>query len=145
MKKRALSLVVGAFALVSISGAGLAQDGSQLSAADAAKTRTMLQVASGVISLGRSNKDAMMLLVGAKILSELGTVSGEGDASSALDMAVVLDEARELAGDDQYLLDAIAAVPAETDREVSRYCNWYQDCGYSIVDPYACQEVMVCN
>lgn len=144
MKKRALSLVAGAFAFLSIGGAGLAQDGSQLTAAEAAKTRAMLQVATGVITLGRSNKDPMMLIVGAKILSGLGAVSSEGDASSALDIATVLDEAKGLAGDNQYLLDEIAAVPAETERG-ARYCNWYQDCGYSIVDPYACREVMVCN
>lgn len=146
MKKRVLSLVAGAFALVSLGGAGLAQDGSQLTAADAAKTRAMLQVATGVITLGRTDKDPMMLIVGARILSGLGAVSGEGEASSAYDIAAVLDEAKGLAGDDQYLLDAIAAVPADgTERAVARYCNWYQDCGYSIVDPYACREVMVCN
>ena len=146
MTKRVLSLLAGAFALISITGAGIAQDGSQLSAADAAKTRTMLQVATGVISLGRSNQDAMMLVVGARLLSELGSVSGEGEASSAYDLATVLDEAKEFAGDDQYLLDQIAAVPTDRSARVSaRYCNWYQNCGYSIVDPYACEEVMVCN
>lgn len=146
MTKNVLSLVAGAFALVSLSGAGNAQDGSQLSAADAAKTRIMLQVATGVISLGRSNKDPMMMLVGAKILSELGSVTAEGDASSAYDISAVLGEAKEFAGGNEYLLGEIAAVPTDRSARVSaRYCNWYQNCGYSIVDPYACEEVMVCN
>lgn len=146
MTKRVLSLVAGAFALVSLSGAGIAQDGSQLSAADAAKTRAMLQVATGVITLGRTNKDPMMMVVGAKILSELGSVTTEGDASSAYDISAVLGEAKEFAGDNAYLLGEIAAVPTDRSARVNaRYCNWYQNCGYSIVDPYACEEVMVCN
>ncbi len=145
MKKRVLSFAAGAFALISLTGAGVAQDGSQLSAADAAKTRAMLEVATGVITLGRSNDDPMMLVVGAKILSEVGDITTEGDSSSAFDIKTILDEAKELAGDNQYLLDEISAVPMEAERGVARYCNWYQNCGYSIVDPYACEEVMVCN
>ncbi|MBO6717980.1 MAG: hypothetical protein JJ913_08495 [Rhizobiaceae bacterium] len=113
MTKRMLPLFAGAFALVSLAGAGHAQDGSNLTAAQAAETRAKLEIATGVITLGRSNKDPMMLVVGAKILSEIGTVSGEGEASSAYDIAAVLDEAKGMAGDNQYLLDAIAAVPAD--------------------------------
>ena len=76
MTKRVLSLVAGAFALVSLSGAGIAQDGSQLSAADAAKTRSMLQVATGVITLGRTNKDPMMMVVGTRAMLPLALMVG---------------------------------------------------------------------
>jgi hypothetical protein len=144
MTKCAVSLVAGAMALVSLTGAGLAQDGSGLTARQAAETRSRLMLATGVISLGRADKDPMMLVVGAKILAKLGSVGGEGSTSSAYDVSAVLDEARGLAGDNQYLLGEIAAVP--TDRAgIARYCNWYQNCGYSIVDPFACEEVMVCD
>lgn len=143
MTKCVFSLVAGAFALVSLTGLGFAQDGSGLTAQKAAETRSRLQLATGVIALGRADKDPMMLVVGAKILSGLGTIDGEGEASSAYDASAVLAEAKELAGDNQYLLEEISAVP--TDRAVARYCNWYQNCGYSIVDPFACQEVQVCN
>ena len=144
MNKRVLSIAAGACALISMTGAGIAQDGSKLTAAEAAKTRAMLEVATGVITLGRSKNDAMMLVVGAKILSEVGTVEGEGDSSSAYDLAAILDEAKGLAGDNQYLLDEIASVSTETSRG-ARYCNWYQNCGYDITNPFACEEVMVCN
>ena len=144
MTKCAVSLVAGDMALVSLTGAGLAQDGSGLTARQAAETRSRLMLATGVISLGRADKDPMMLVVGAKILAKLGSVGGEGSTSSAYDVSTVLDEARGLAGDNPYLLGEIAAVP--TDRAgIARYCNWYQNCGYSIVDPFACEEVMVCN
>ncbi len=143
MMKCVSLLTAGALALFSLTSAGLAQDGSGLTAQQAAETRSRLQLATGVIALGRADKDPMMLLVGARILGKLGTV-GEGEASSAYDVQTVLGEAKELAGDNKYLLDEIASVP--TDRAVSRgYCNWYQNCGYSIVDPFACEEVMVCN
>ena len=144
MTKCAVTLFAGALALVSLAGTGLAQDGSGLTARQAAETRSRLQLATGVISLGRADKDPMMLMVGARILSKLGTVGGEGEASSAYDVQAVLAEARELAGDNEYLLGEIAAVPADR-AGIARYCNWYQNCGYSIVDPFACEEVMVCN
>ena len=70
-------------ALVSLTGAGLAQDGSGLTARQAAETRSRLMLATGVISLGRADKDPIMLVVGAKILAKLGSVGGEGSASSA--------------------------------------------------------------
>lgn len=143
MTKCVRLLFAGALALVSLTGAGFAQDGSGLTAKQAAETRSRLQLATGVIALGRADKDPLMLLVGARILGKLGTVDGEGEASSSYDIQTVLGEAKELAGDNKYLLDEIASVP--TDRVVARYCNWYQNCGYSIVDPFACQEVQVCN
>lgn len=143
MKKCTVSIVAGAFALLSFAGASLAQDGSGLTAAQAAEAQARLKLASGVIALGRADKDPMMMVVGAKILSKMGTVGGEGDASSAYDISKVLDEAKGLAGDNQFLLAEIAAVP--TDRATPRYCNWYQNCGYSIVDPFACEMVQVCN
>ena len=146
MTKRVLSLVAGAFALVSLAGAGLAQDGSKLTAAQAAETQARLKLATGVIALARADKDPMMLVVGAKILSGLGTISGEGNITTAYDVTAILDEAKEIAGDNRYLLDEIAAIPTDSaERSVARYCNWYQNCGYSIVDPFACEEVMVCN
>ncbi|MEX0954592.1 MAG: hypothetical protein WDZ83_05200 [Rhizobiaceae bacterium] len=146
MTKRVLSLVAGAWALVSIAGASLAQDGSKLTAGQAAETQARLKLATGVIALGRADKDPMMLVVGARILAEIGTVGGEGNASDAYDVSAVLDEAKGLAGDNQYLLDEIAAIPTERAARVSaRYCNWYQNCGYSIVDPFACEMVQVCN
>lgn len=145
MMKRVLSLLAGALALISLAGPGLAQDGSALTAAQAAETQTRLKLATGVIALGRADKDPMMLIVGAGILSDLGAVGGEGEASTAYDIPAVLAEAKELAGDNQYLLDEIAAIPTESERRVARYCNWYQNCGYSIVDPFACEMVQVCN
>ena len=51
--------------------------------------------------------------------------------------------AKGVAGNNQHLLGEIAAVP--TDRAAARYCNWYENCGCSIVDPSACEAFMGCN
>lgn len=146
MRKPLLSAVAVAFALVLVPGAAIAQDNGTLTAERAAEIQTKLKVATGVIALGRADKDPMMLVVGAKILAELGTIESGENATYAYGLPAVLNEARELAGDNQYLLDQIAAIPGESvARSSARYCNWYENCGYSIVDPFACEMVQVCN
>ncbi|MCP4386128.1 MAG: hypothetical protein GY798_32765 [Hyphomicrobiales bacterium] len=146
MRIRTVSLVAGAALVLSVSGAVLAQDPTP---AELAETQVKVKIASGVIALGRAEKDPMMLVVGAKILSGLGTVdtgSASEDASPAFDVSQILGEAKALAGDSQYLLGEIAAVSTDRpERRSNRYCNWYENCGYSIVDPFACEWVQVCN
>ena len=105
-----------------------------------------MKIASGVIALGRAEKDPMMLLVGARILSELGLPVADpasGDASKAYDVAAILEEAKGLAGDSQYLLDAIAAVPAPRAERGERYCGWDYDCLGS--GTYECAWVYSCD
>lgn len=145
MAFRTVLLAVAAALTLSMSGAALAQDPTP---AEIAASQARVKVATGLVALGRAEQDAMMLVVGARLLSGVGSVEGSNDASPAYDVAAILEEATGFAGDDQYLLDAIAAVStARADRRAGaeRYCNWYQDCGYSIVDPFACQMVQVCN
>ncbi|MEP0321290.1 hypothetical protein [Bauldia litoralis] len=76
----------------------------------------------------------MMLLVGAKLLAGLGSAVADPNshgASNAFDVSVVLDEAKELAGDDQYLLDRISAVTMPRPvRSGERSCGWDYDCPY---------------
>lgn len=147
MAIRSVSLAAGAAMVLSMSAAALAQD---MTPAQLAETQAKVKVASGVIGLGRADKDPMMLVVGAKILSGLsaGAESGgqdAGDASPAFDVSQILEEAKGLSGDNKYLLDEIAALSGRAERRSERYCNWYQNCGFSIVDPFACEEVLVCD
>ena len=143
MKGTVLSMVAGAVALVSLTGTGMAQDATAPTASEQAK----MKVAIGLVALGRMEQDPMMLIVGAKLLSGL-EASGEGkepdNASKAFDVSQILDEAKALSADDSYLLEQISDLAGRPERG-NRYCNWYENCGYSIVDPFACEEVLVCN
>lgn len=144
MAFRTVLLAVGAAMMLSMSGAALAQDPTL---AEIAETQARVKVATGVVALGRAEQDAMMLVVAARILSGVGSVEGADEASPAYDVTTILEEATGLAGDDQYLLDAIAAVStARADRRAGgeRYCNWQQVCGYNISDPFACEWTNTC-
>ncbi|MCB1497151.1 MAG: hypothetical protein KDJ86_15285 [Bauldia sp.] len=144
MNRRVLSLAVGAIALAALTGAGHAQDAKPMTAQQAEKAK----IASGVIAVGRADQDPMMLIVGAKLLADVGA-GGEKPASAgsskAFDVSQILDEAKALAGDNQYLLDEIATLSSRPERSGERYCNWYTNCGYDVTDPFACEEVYVCN
>ena len=132
MTIRVVSLIAGAFALLATAGAGYSQDQTYPSGAEMADMQGKVRVASGLIALGRSEQDPMMLLVAARILSGVDAqVRDPGpNASAALDVPAILGEARSLAGDNQYLLDQIAAVPVErAERGRHRYCGWDYACG----------------
>jgi hypothetical protein len=147
MTFRTVLLAAGAAMMLSMSSAAFAQEPAP---ARLAETQAKLRVATGVIALGRADEDPMMLVVGARILSGIGSgigaVEGEESANPAYDVAAILDEARQLAGDDQYLLDAIAAAsagPAERRAGGERNCEWHQVQGAGS-DPFAWEWVMVC-
>jgi hypothetical protein len=145
MNGKLLSLAAGAVAFLSMVGAGYAQD-AKLTSAQLAEQQSKVKIASGVIALGRAEKDPMMLLVGAKILADLGLPVADpasGDASKAYDVSAILAEAKGLAGDSQYLLDAIAAVPAVRAERGERYCGWDYDCLGS--GTYECSWVYSCD
>lgn len=143
MKKQVLSMVVGATALFALGATGYADDGKQLTAKQAAEIETKVRVGVGVVALGRADKDPMMLVVGAKILSGVDLGGSEND-SMAYDVSAILDEAKTLAGDNEMLLDAIAAVPTErATRSGERNCDWVQVQGYGS-DPYAWEWVLSC-
>jgi hypothetical protein len=132
MTIRAFSLIVGAVAFLATAGVGYTQDQTYPSAAEVADMQGKVKVASGLIALGRAEQDPMMLLVAARILTGVDAqVSDPGpNASGALDVPTILGEAKSLAGDDQYLLDQIAAVPMErAERGRHRYCGWDYACG----------------
>ncbi|MCB1494508.1 MAG: hypothetical protein KDK07_24020 [Bauldia sp.] len=139
------SLAAGAVALACLTGAGYAQDAMQPTAQQAAELQTKVKVGTGIVALGRAEKNPMMMLVGAEILASLGAVSGPDNASKAYDVSTILGEAKALAGDDQYLLDKIAAVKTGGSmRSGERNCDWVQTCGYDISDPFACDWVLSC-
>ena len=94
MKRHLISLAAGALALAALTGAGAAQD---LTTAQLAEQQSKVKIASGVIALGRVEKDPMMLVVGARILSELDLpvadpASEAKGASKAYDVARILAE-----------------------------------------------------
>lgn len=141
MKSTIISIAAAAVAMVALTIPGQAQDAA--SASEQAK----MKLAAGLIAVGRVEQDPMMLLVGAKLLAGLeGGTEGDApaNASKAFDVSQVLEEAKALAGDSELLMAEIAAVSGRAERG-QRYCNWYTNCGYDITDPFACEEVYVCN
>lgn len=136
----------GAVMAFSMSGAALAQDPTP---AELAQAQAKVRTATGVIAIGRADKDPMMLVVGAKLLSDLGPGAGAdgkqaGDASQTFDVSQILDEAKALAGDNTYLLDEISALSSRPERASGKRCGWYEQCGLNISDPFQCEWVMVC-
>jgi hypothetical protein len=132
MSTRILSLIAGAVAFLAMAGTGYTQDQSYPNVAELADMQAKVKVASGLVALGRAEQDPMMLLVAARILSDVDAqVRDPGaDASAALDVATILGEAKGLAGGNQYLLDQIAAMPMErAERGRHRYCGWDYTCG----------------
>lgn len=147
MSKKLIHLAAGAVAFAALTGPSLAQDAT-LTTTQLAEQQSKVKIASGVIALGRAEKDPMMLVVGAKILSELDIpvadpASESKGASKAYDVATILAEAKKLADDQQYLLDAIAAVPTERAERGERYCGWDYDCLGS--GTYECSWVYSCD
>ena len=140
MKKSVISLAAGAVAFIALAGSSYADDAKQLTAQQAAEIQTKVRVGIGVVALGRADKDPMMLVVGAKILSGVDLDGSE----KTYDVSAILDEAKALAGDNEMLLDAIAAVPTErANRSGERNCDWVQVQGYGS-DPYAWGWVLSC-
>ena len=145
MMPRVLSTsAVGAFAVVAISVSGFAQD---FSSSELAEMQAKVKIASGLVSLGRAEQDPMMLLVGARILADLNMPVAQprpDNASTVYDVSTILDEARSLAADAQYILDAIGAVPTESyERSGERYCGWDYDCPYG--GDQECGWIYSCN
>lgn len=135
MSRKHLSMTAGALAAFCLSGAAMAQDAGQPSAAELAQQQAKVKTATSLIAIGRADKDPMMLLVGAKLLAGIeAPVANPAAAgtSKAFDVSVILAEAKGLSGDDQYLLDAIDAVPVSRPERKSgeRYCGWDFDCPY---------------
>ena len=122
----------------------VAQD---FSSSELAEMQAKVKIASGLVSLGRAEQDPMMLLVGARILADLRmpvAQPGTDNASTVFDVSAILDEAKGLAADDQYILDAIAAVPTEGyERSGERYCGWDYDCPYG--GDQECGWIYSCN
>ena len=71
MNRTILSLAAGAVATVCVTGVALAQDASPAPLA-AQQAISKVRIASGLVTLGRSNEDPVMLYVAAKLLSGLG-------------------------------------------------------------------------
>jgi hypothetical protein len=138
------ALVAGAL-VVSFSGVLHADEPTAPKPADLAKTQAKMKLATGIITLGRADKDPLMLVVGARILRSMGTVGYGKRASDAYDVSAILKEAKALAGDKQYLLDEISAVPMERAAHKPLYCNWYENCNFDVTDPYKCEWVNVCD
>ena len=135
MNRSVIALTAGATMMLSVAGAALAQEvpGKPLTSAELSEQQGQATLASGLIALGRAEKNPLMLIVRAKVLAENSLVvvdpaSDEDEETTLYDVAGILEEAKKLAGKDQSLLDAIAAIPADPPKRGERYCAWDYEC-----------------
>lgn len=129
MSRKFLSLAAGAITMVCVPGAALAQDAS---AAALAEQHAKVKIASGLIVLGRSNEDPVMLYVAAKLLSGLGANvidPGATGEAAAYDVSALVEEAKAMAAGDEALMARIEKLPTErAARSGERYCAWDYQC-----------------
>ncbi len=135
------ALTAVAFAFLSLTVVQ-AEDQKKPTGAQLADAHAKVEIANGLITLGRANKDPMMLLVAARLLTDLDAsvvdpASAAGDRTT-YDVAEILDEARSFATGDQALLDRIAGVPdVRGERKGERaYCLWEYECAATGCDYY---------
>ena len=140
MKARYALLFAGvlAFGALSVGVAGAADEPkmSTLSAADQSDMSAKATLASGLISVGRAEKDPLMLAAAAKLLSQINapvmdpaSTANGGDPKN-YDMAALITEAKGFAGTDKTILQELSSIRTPMAGNERRYCVWAWQCNY---------------
>jgi len=142
-------IIAAAFALTSLTaGATLAQEKADLSPAQQAEGRLILETARNLVSYGETKGDALALVTAAKmmagvpgrVLSDDSKGEGGADKASNFDIEGVLKKAEDLAQGDELITKVAADVrtaAAANSKAVcywEYYCYWNGWCEYA----YAC-------
>ncbi|MBX3567351.1 MAG: hypothetical protein KF914_04795 [Rhizobiaceae bacterium] len=137
MKKLILATAFVALSLTA--GASIAQEKQDLSTAQQAEGRLILETARNLVSYGETKGDALALVTAAKMMASVpGKVladgqTGEGgaDTSTAFDIEGVLKKAEDLAQGDE-LITKVAGQVRETAAANSKaVCYWQYYCYYN--------------
>ncbi len=107
-----------------------------LSAAEQSDMSAKATLASGLITVGRANKDPLMMAAAVKLLAELeapvmdpASTAGGGEPKN-YDVAALIAEAKGYAGADKTVLDALASIRMPMAGNERRYCVWAWQCNY---------------
>ena len=137
MKKLLLATAFVAASLTA--GASIAQEKQDLTTAQQAEGRLILETARNLVSYGETKGDALALVTAAKMMASVpGKVladgqTGEGgaDKSAAFDIEGVLKKAEDLAQGDE-LITKVAGQVRETAAANSKaVCYWQYYCYYN--------------
>ena len=128
MYLRTVSIAAGMAALVSFTALAQAQDAkTPLSPAQLAEARGKIKIASGLITLGRAEKDPMMLAVALKMLGGLEAPVDDPASGKPYDLGALAEEAKGMAGDDKMVMEKISMTPVPK-LGTDRYCAWDYEC-----------------
>lgn len=132
-------LVAGALAFSTIaSGLAVAQDAktNTLTAAQQSDMSAKATLASGLVAVGRANKDPLMMAAAVKLLSEINAPvqdpasAANGGKAKNFDVAAIIKEAKSYAGTDQTILKELSSIREPMAGHARSYCAWAWRCNY---------------
>jgi hypothetical protein len=124
-------LLVAAFlATTSLTaGATLAADKPQVSPAEQAEARSILEMARGLVNYGETKNDPLALVTAAKMYTSVpGRVLADGEKGTSgkeFDVEAVLKKAEELAQGDELITKVAKDVRAAAEAQSKAVC-WYE-------------------
>lgn len=133
-------IIAAAFVAASITaGASMAQDKQDLTPAQQAESRLILETARNLVSYGEAKNDALALVTAAKMVASVpGRVLADGqdgsagaDKSTNFDVEGVLKKAEDLAQGDELITKVAADVRAAAAANSKAVCYWEYYCYYN--------------
>jgi len=114
----------------------LADEAAAPSGAIQHENATTLQTANAMINYGRSKGDALAMIAAVQMMISVteGTTIEQG--GQALDLAAILEEAKEMGKDDPLIVAKADALMDEAETKTrgacywQYYCDWYGYCEY---------------
>jgi hypothetical protein len=123
-------LLVAAFLVTTslTAGATLAQDKPQVSPAEQAEARSILETARALVNYGEAKNDPLALVTAAKMYTSVpGKVLADGekgDAGKLFDVETVLKKAEELSQGDELIAKVAKDVRTAAEAQSKAVCWW---------------------
>lgn len=130
-----------AFTAPGVAADSIAQRPKTLTAAEIAAIKERVTLATGLIALGRKDKDAQLLATGAKLLTTIDAnvidpaSMAAGGEPKAFDVGAILAEARALSGGEEAAKNVMAKIDLSNPKPQS-ICNWVWECNSVECDRY---------
>lgn len=133
-------IIAATFAVASLTaGASVAQEKQDLTPAQQAEGRLVLETARNLASYGETKGDALALVTAAKMMASVpGKVLADGqkgeagaDASAAFDIEAVLKKAEDLAQGDELITKVAGEVREAAAANSKAVCYWEYYCYYN--------------
>ncbi|MGH6821570.1 MAG: hypothetical protein ACREDU_12015 [Methylocella sp.] len=118
---------------------GVAQIPKSMSVADLSALKGNMALASGLVAMGKAQKDPHALLVAAKLLASVGAgveIPRSSQASGKpqfYDVGEIVAEAKTYAAGNEALIAELSAIDLT---KPQNYCNWIWECNDVLCDRY---------